>query len=254
MKLTGKKQEYLITYSGLSVGLLLCLLAIFGLILSGCSRENLRGSGRVITEERPVDRFEDVIIDGPLEIHLQQGALVPLRIEAEDNVMRVIETSVRGTELRVKIRNGVNLKSFRAIHVYIQSEKYRRINFSGSGSLMSVDTIRTPQFSYEVNGSNDARLKVDANEVRLVVNGSGSIDLEGLARDYYSEINGSGDVNGEKLMAINANVETNGSGNQRIWAIDRLWGHISGSGNVRYKGTPANLNVTVSGSGKVSKL
>lgn len=253
MKQTGK-QEYLITYSGLSVGLLLCLLAIFGLILSGCSRENLHGSGHVITEERPVGRFEDVTIDGPLEIHLQQGALVPLRIEAEDNVMRVIETSVRGTELRVKLRNGVNMKNFRTIHVYIQSEKYRKINFSGSGSLVSADTIRTPQFIYEVNGSNDARLKVDANDVRLIVNGSGSIDLEGLARDYYSEINGSGDVNGEKLMVNNANVETNGSGEQKIWAIDKLWGHISGSGNVKYKGTPANLNVTVSGSGKVTKL
>lgn len=253
MKLTGK-QEYLITYSGLSVSLLLCLLAIFGLILSGCSRENIHGSGRVITEERPVDRFEDVTIEGPLEIHLQQGALVPLRIEAEDNVMRVIETSVSGTNLRIKVRNGVNLKSFRDIHIYVQSEKYRRIIFSGSGSLVSPDTIRTPLFTYEVNGSNDAQLKVDANEVRINVNGSGNIGLEGMTRDYYSEINGSGDVNGEELKANNAKVETNGSGNQHIWAVDKLWGHISGSGNVKYKGSPASLNVTVSGSGKVTKL
>lgn len=253
MKLTGK-QEYLVTYSGLSVSLLLCLLAIFGLILSGCARENVHGSGRVITEERPVDRFEDLTVEGPLEIHVKQGSPLPLRIEAEDNVMRVIETSVNGTNLRVKIRNGVNLKSFRPIHIYVQSEKYRRIIFSGSGSLTGTDTIRTPLFLYEVNGSNDARLKVDANEVRVLVNGSGNIDLEGLARDYYSEINGSGDVRAELLKANNANVETNGSGEQRIWAVDRLWGHIRGSGNVKYKGTPADFNVKVSGSGRVSKL
>lgn len=252
MKLTGK-QEYLITYSGLSVGLILCLLAIFGFILTGCSRENLRGSGHVITEERPVDRFEDVTIDGPLEVHVKQGALVPLRIEAEDNVMRVIETFVSGTNLRIKIRNGVNLKSFKAIHVYVQSEKYRRISFSGSGSLTGTDTIKTPFLSYEVNGSNDARLKVDANEVRVIVNGSGGVGLEGLGRDYFSEINGSGNVNGEQLKVINANVEINGSGEQRIWAMDKLSGSISGSGHVRYKGTPT-VNVSVSGSGKVSKL
>jgi len=253
MKLTGK-QEYLITYSGLSVSLLLCLLAIFGLILSGCARENVHGSGRIITEERPVDRFEDLTIDGPLEVHVKQGALVPLRIQAEDNVMRVIETSVSGTNLRVRIRNGVNLKSFRPIHVYVQSEKYRRIIFSGSGSLTGTDTIKTPLFLYEVNGSNDANLKVDANEVRVVVNGSGNIDMEGLSRDYYSAINGSGDVRAEFLKTINAHVETNGSGEQRIWVVDKLWGHISGSGNVKYKGTPASLNVTVSGSGRVTKL
>lgn len=253
MKLTGK-QEYLITYSGLSVSLLLCLLAIFGLILSGCSRENIHGSGRVITEERPVDRFEDLTIDGSLEIHIKQGPSIPLRIEAEDNVMRVIETSVSGTQLRIRIRNGVNLKNFRPIHVYVQSEKYRRIIFSGSGSLVGTDTIRTPLLTYEVNGSNDARLKTDANEVRVIVNGSGNINLEGLTKDYYSEINGSGDVNGEMLQTNNANVETNGSGEQRIWAVDKLWGHIRGSGNVKYKGSPASLNVTVSGSGRVTRL
>lgn len=253
MKMTGK-QEYLITYSGLSVSLLLCLLAIFGLILTGCARENVHGSGRVTTEERAVDRFEDLTVEGPLEVHVKQGAPLPIRIEAEDNVMRVIETSVSGTNLRVRIRNGVNLKSFRPIHIYVQSEKYRRIIFSGSGSLTGTDTIRTPLFLYEVNGSNDANLKVDANEVRVLVNGSGNIDLEGVAKDYDSEINGSGDVRAERLKANNAHVETSGSGEQRIWAVDKLWGHISGSGNVKYKGAPATLNVTVSGSGRVTSL
>ncbi|MBO9153383.1 head GIN domain-containing protein [Chitinophaga sp. GCM10012297] len=248
------KQETVFTYSGLSAGLILCLLAIFGMILTGCARENVYGSGQVVTEERQIDRFEEVTIDGPVEVHIKQGQLAPLKVEAEDNVMRIIETYVSGNTLRVKIRNGVNLKRFRPIHVYIQGETWKKIVFSGSGSLTGTDTIRSTSFSYEINGSADANLKLDANEVRMHLNGSGNLRLEGKSNSYFSEINGSGDVNAQELQTATANVNVNGSGEQTIWVSDRLDARINGSGNIRYKGTPGTVNVKIAGSGKVIKL
>ncbi|AWO01082.1 hypothetical protein DLD77_04890 [Chitinophaga alhagiae] len=255
MKMTAKK-ETIVTYSGLCTGLLLCLLAIFGLILTGCARENLYGSGKVVTEERTVARFEDLVLEGPLEVHLQQGLNAPLRLEAEDNVMRFIETSVNGATLRVKIRDHVNLKRIKPIHVYVESEKYRKIVFSGSGSLNSngADTIKTTLFSYEINGSANADLKVAANEVNIWVNGSGNLELEGTAGDYVSEINGSGNIGAAGLQSVNASIRINGSGEQQIWVTGKLDARIQGSGNIRYKGTPSTVNTSVSGSGKVSKL
>jgi hypothetical protein len=253
MKLTTK-QTIMLANSGLGLGLLLCLLVIFGLVLSGCSRENVLGSGRMVTEHRPVERFEDVILEGPLEVHLKQDQLVPVVIEAEDNVMRVVETYVNGTTLHVKIRNSVNLKSFRTIRVYIQSEQYRKIIFSGSGSLTANDTITSTLFSYEINGSADARLKLDANEIRMIVNGSGNMQLEGKAVDYNAEVNGSGDIDALNLQADKARIRIIGSGEQQIWVLHLLDASISGSGNIKYKGTPDTVNAQISGSGKVIKL
>lgn len=253
MKLTAK-QTVTVTYSGLSVSLLLCLLAIFGLILSGCSRENVHGSGRVITEERSVARFEDITLEGSLEVHLKQDQPIPVVIEAEDNVMRVVETFVNGTTLHVKIRNGVNLKSFRPIQVYVQNDQYRRIIFSGSGSLTANDTITSTLFTYEINGSADARLKLDANEIRTILNGSGNMQLEGKANDYRSEVNGSGDIDALNLQADKARIRISGSGEQRIWVLNLLDARIDGSGNISYKGTPDTMNMEVNGSGKIIKL
>lgn len=255
MKMTAKN-ETIITYSGLSAGLILCLLVIFGLILGGCARENVFGSGRVTTEQRPVDRFEDLLLEGSLEVHLKQGQLAPVRIEAEDNVLRLVETSVSGTTLRVKLRNNVNLKRFKPIHVYLQSEKYSKIIFSGSGSLTGngSDTIKSSLFSYEINGSADASLKVVANEVQVRVHGSGNVQLDGTTSDYLSVINGSGNIHAAGLQSASAQVQISGSGEQQIWVTDKLDARISGSGNIRYKGTPGTVNSTVSGSGKITKL
>lgn len=253
MKLTTK-QTIMISNSGLSVGLLLCLLVIFGLILSSCSRENVHGSGRMVTEERAVARFEDITLEGPLQVHLEQDQRVPVVIEAEDNVMRFVETFVNGTTLHVKIRNNVNLKSFRPINVYVQNDQFRRIIFSGSGSLTANDTITSTLFSYEINGSADARLKLDANEVELIVNGSGDMEIEGRTGDYRAEVNGSGDIDAIGLQAENARIRISGSGEQRIWVLDLLDARITGSGNIRYKGTPGTVNTSINGSGKVIKL
>jgi hypothetical protein len=255
MKMTAKK-ETIFTYSGLSASLLLCLLAIFGLILSSCSRENVYGSGRVITEQRTVSAFEDVLLEGSLEVQLKQGLNAPVSIEAEDNLMRHIETTVSGTTLRVKIRNGVNLKHFKPIRVYLESEKYRKVVFSGSGSLASYgnDTIKSTLFSYEINGSADARLKVAANEVEIRVDGSGDIAVDGKSGNYSAVINGSGNIRAAGLETADARVEINGSGEQQIWVTHLLEARISGSGNIRYKGSPTTVNSSVSGSGKISKL
>ncbi|MGN7720120.1 head GIN domain-containing protein [Chitinophaga sp. 22620] len=253
MKITVKR-ETVFTYSGLSIGLILLMLVIFGMILTGCARENVYGSGRIVTEERQMERFDGLTIEGPVEIQVRQGQQLPVKIEAEDNVMRLIETHVSGSTLRVKIRNGVNLKRIKPIHVYVQGEQYKKIIFSGSGSLKGPDTIRATGFTYEINGSADADLKVDANEVRMYVNGSGNLRLEGRSNAWYSEINGSGNVGGRDFQTASADMNVNGSGEQTIWVTDRLDARISGSGNIRYKGAPGTVNVKIAGSGKVIKL
>lgn len=253
MKLSVK-QTTITTYSGLSISLLLLLLVIFGSILTGCSREHIQGSGRMVTEERNVGSYEDVTLEGPLDVQLKQGQLKPVVIEAEDNVMHVLETYVTGNRLTIRIRNGVNLKNFRQIKVSLQSERFSRIIFAGSGSLRSNDTIHSSFFSYQINGSANASLKLKTNETNIIVNGSGDIHLEGETNKYYGEINGSGDIDATSLQARDATVRISGSGEQRIWALDLLDVRINGSGGVKYKGAPGTLNTSINGSGKVIKL
>ncbi|MGX5820124.1 head GIN domain-containing protein [Chitinophaga lutea] len=253
MKLTAK-QSIIATNGSLSIGLLLCLLAIFGFILSGCTRENVHGSGRVITEERATSAFENVIVEGPFDIDLVQGTAAPLHIRAEDNVMRFIESDVYNGTLRLRLRRGINLKSFRAIGVKVTSEQYRKITFSGAGSVTAADTIHSAGFSFELNGSGNSSLKVDAPAVQAWINGSGNLTLEGRSNTYEAEINGSGDIRAAALQTGQANVRINGSGEQSIWVTTRLDARITGSGNIRYKGAPGTINSSVTGSGKIIKL
>ncbi|MET6998641.1 head GIN domain-containing protein [Chitinophaga defluvii] len=247
------KKQVVVTYTSLSISWLLLMIAIFSFILSGCRRDTIVGSGHVITEERPIDPFSEVTVDGSFDIQLTQDGNQPLKIEAEDNVMRVVETYVSGNTLRIKIKDHTNLRRYKTIQVYVHSAAFNRVIFSGSGSLNTTDTIRASKFTYELNGSASANLTLNADQIATIINGSGNMRFKGKANSYNSEINGSGDINGLDLLTHNASLTVHGSGDQSISVDTQLDVNIYGSGNVQYKGNPGKVNSNVQGSGKVIK-
>jgi hypothetical protein len=236
-----------------TIGWELLLLAVFNILLASCAKERLSGSGHVVTETRETETFTDVEVDGPIHVHLQQGPSAPVKITAEDNIMRVIDTYVSGSVLHVRIKSGVRLHDIRDIDVYLTSATYNAVFFSGSGSVESVDTIRTDRFEYRLDGSGNARFKIIADKLETEINGSGSIRLYGIANTFHSTINGSGDISGMDLYAENADVSVKGSGGHSLNVSHSLDVSIRGSGDVRYKGA-ATVTSDIQGSGKVIKL
>lgn len=236
-----------------TIGWELLLLAVFNIVLSSCDKEILSGSGDVITETRETGIFTDVEVEGPIHVELQQGANGPVQITAEDNLMRVIDTYVSGNTLHVRIKSGVQLHHIRDIDVRLKSATYHSVLFSGSGSVESLDTIRTDRFEYKMDGSGKARFQVVTDRLETEISGSGSIQLRGMAGSFHSIIDGSGDVRGMDFYCENANISVEGSGEHSLNVSHSLDVSIRGSGDVRYKGGAA-VTSNIQGSGKVIKL
>jgi hypothetical protein len=249
---TAKKQ-LIIVYSSLGIGWLLLMLVIFSFILSGCNKEVLGGSGNVVTEERQTGSFTDVAVDGPFYVHLKQTADTHVAVKAEDNLMRVIETYVSGTTLHIRLKKGVRLNFYKDIQVYLQSNNYHSVSFSGSGNIDNTDTLHTDRFDYTVNGSGNAGFTVVATRLETLVNGSGNVTLHGSAGIYNSDISGSGDVSAIDLACTDAGISVKGSGGHTLSVSHALDVSIWGSGSVQYKGSPS-VNTDIQGSGRVIKL
>ncbi|MBW8686501.1 head GIN domain-containing protein [Chitinophaga rhizophila] len=229
------------------------LLAMFSFTLTACDKDFVSGSGVVVTETRQVPAFSDVSADGPFHVHLRQGTDGPVEVTADDNAMRAIETYVSGNTLRIRVKRGVRLRTTRNIDVYLQSAQYYGVDFSGSGSVESLDTIKTDHFSYKMDGSGNARFKIVTDRLDTRVDGSGNIQLFGTVQSLHSTINGSGDVSGLDLYCHDANVSVKGSGNHTLQVGHSLDVSIRGSGDVRYKGGAA-VSTNIQGSGRVIKL
>jgi hypothetical protein len=249
---TAKKQT-IIVYSSLGIGWLLLMLFIFSFILSGCTKEVIGGNGHVIAEQRQTGNFTAVAVDGPFFVHMKQTTDTRVEIDAEDNLMRVIETYVTDSVLHIRLKKGVRLNFYKDIQVYLQSSNYQRVSFSGSGNIENTDTLRTDSFAYTIDGSGDARFTLVTAQLTTVVNGSGNVTLHGSAGHYNSDTNGSGDISAIDLACTDAGINVEGSGGHTLSVSQTLDVSIRGSGNVRYKGSPA-VSMDIQGSGRVIKL
>ena len=82
-----------------ALGLLAIL--VFGATLCACTV----GSRYVVTEEREVEGFREVVFAAIGELMVEQGSTESLVIEAESNVLRRIRTEVRGETLHIEMQS-----------------------------------------------------------------------------------------------------------------------------------------------------
>ena len=134
---------------------------------------------------------------------------------------------------------GKNLRPTKLNYI-ITVKDLEGVSISGSGDINGNDEFSSDNFYADIAGSGDIAIKVSANRLESNISGSGSIHLSGSANSYDTTITGSGDVDAFELRARDSSVVITGSGNCRISVSDTLRAKITGSGDVLYKGHPAN--------------
>jgi hypothetical protein len=94
---------------------------------------------------------------------------------------------------------------------------------------------------------------VDCDYFLAKILGSGEVAVGGVCGGAEVTLSGSGDFWGRDLNALETDVEIKGSGDAEVWAEDYLKATIMGSGDIRYRGTPA-VDQSIFGSGRVRPM
>jgi len=221
--------------------------------LIACTGRIVRGSGEVITETRQVRGFDSISLTGSGDVIVTQGEGESLSVETDDNVMKYVETEVRGGTLTLGYEDGARLIDATRLIFYVEVDDLASLTISGSGDI-EADVIETDHLEVTVSGSGDvqiADLKADA--VEATISGSGEIDLSGDAPAQDVTISGSGKYLAGDLCGERVDVTISGSGNARVCATEMLETSIGGSGDVGYFGRPT-VHTSGSGSGTVNSL
>ena len=199
------------------------------LLCAACIRPGVEGSGNVITESREVSDFNEIVLGGTGRVIVEVTGTESLTIEAEDNIMPLLETRVRNGRLRLDTSGSIS-PTVEIVYT-ITAETLDGLVISGSGVAEAE--------------------AVDGTDFRADISGSGNVEVEGTLSGLLSvSISGSGDFGGESLTAPEGRVDVSGSGNAVVNVTDDLEVSVSGSGEVEYLGEP-NVESSVSGSGTV---
>lgn len=187
-----------------------------------------------------------------MDFKLIEGKVGTITIKGDANLMDYIVTEVKDGNLIVKVKKGTNIKPTETIVVTVPYESINSVSLAGSGDIENSGTINSDDFDVSLAGSGDINLNINTNTVESSIAGSGDIELSGSTQNLMTKIAGSGDFNGKNLKSVNVTAKITGSGNANVVCNGELVARITGSGDVKYSGTPTNKDTKVTGSGSVS--
>jgi hypothetical protein len=187
------------------------------------------GEGPVKKETRALPRYENIILDGAFDVFIdfneKDGAAI---LEAQGNLLPLIDTTVESNTLTVKTRKSVCTSMTLKITLH-------------PGSLKTL----------VLDGAEDVELRDIAGQAAaFTINGSGGIRGNGRLDRASIDINGSGTVRMKSVRTAEVAVRITGTGDVEVSADKTLDVQIDGAGDVAYFGNP-QVKQEIEGAGTV---
>lgn len=217
--------------------------------------KKIKGDGNMVTKTRNVSDYDQIKVKGSLDVSLISGTEGKIKIEGESNLIEYIVTEVEDESLKIYVKKGYYLKQStgKKLVITVPFKDISAVSLSGSGDIVSKDTITANDFKTGVSGSGDISLVVSAQNITGQVSGSGDLVLRGTSDSFEARVSGSGDIQAYDLKAQDVNVAVAGSGDLEVTATSSIKARVSGSGDIYYRGNPAKEDKKVSGSGDITK-
>ena len=195
--------------------------------------ENVIGSGRVVTESRSVQGFNAVSLSGVGRLTIEHTGVESLSITAEDNILPLLTSEVRGGVLFLGPRGGTSISQSRDIEYRLTVRELDEMALSGV----------TEAFAPEL----------DTDLLRIAISGVSSITAGGRADRQGIAISGASRYDAERLVSRSARLNVSGVSTAVVRVSDLLEGEVSGASVVEYFGSPV-LRVNVSGGATVRSV
>lgn len=215
--------------------LALIALAAAALVLSACNfviPGAVVGSGKIVSESRPVSGFSKVDLTGYGDLAIDVNGSEALTIEGDDNIVPLVTTEVRGDTLYIGFKERTPVQRVTRLRYTVSAKQLEGLTVSGAGN---------------VNASN-----INAPRMDVMTSGAGRINMSGKATDQTITLTGAGSFEGENLQGETAKVSTSGVGRAIVNASKSLDVNISGAGAVEYIGNP-QVTKQISGVGSVKQ-
>ena len=205
------------------------IIIIIFFIKNNLTKNNIQGSGNIISESRELNNFTSIILLGSIDVNIKTSESNNCVVVADDNLIPYIKTEVVNNKLNISLNESYS--SEEKLVVNINTPNFDEVSLSGSGNINILDFKN--------------------NNLSLNISGSGNITGNGEVETLVVKINGSGNLMSKEIKSKSATITINGSGDGEVFASDSISAKINGSGNIKYFGNPENVDSIINGSGDI---
>lgn len=234
--------------------LLYTLIIVLAAGSMGCIYISTGIKGNGISEKRTFDvkHFDTITLTGGMTAVIVQGDEYKVEVELDSNLYEFFDAYVSGGTLHTGFRRGTNLRGYSTYNIRIQLPHLVSMNSTGSGAVTITGFIDTDkEMSISQTGSGTIGINAVLKKLEIETSGSGTITAKGSTVMLSFTGSGSGNLKAFDLKSDHVRITQSGSGNIDVTVKNSLQADLSGSGRLRYKGSPTRMTIHTSGSAKV---
>jgi hypothetical protein len=210
----------------------------------------LSGAALANTEEREVPDFDAVAIASGIRATVEIGPRRPVRVEADPEVLALVETRVEDGTLRVGFRPHTSLQGDHTVTVTIRTPQLRDLAGSG-GAFVRATLTRAQTSALSASGGSELHVRgVDAQQLSVHGSGGAVIEVAGRAAVLDLQMSGGTQLLGHDLSVRDVSLQASGGSVGELRADGRISGGLSGGSELHVRGA-AKATVATSGGSSV---
>lgn len=199
-------------------------------LVAACSLTGAAGSGPVTGESRQTETFTRIDVGYGIGLAVEIGPTTTVDVEAQQDLLPLIETSVDGGTLH--IRGTADFSAGSIPRVVVTTPSLEGVALSG-GSQGRVDGLASPAFDIKLSGGSGLTATGSATTVSIHGTGGSTATLREVA-------------------AMSVSVELSGGSVAQVTASEQVSGGVSGGARI-VVGGDAQVDVAATGGGEVDR-
>lgn len=242
--------------------LITTLFLLIGAMLYSCNKESapdfIQTTGEISMEERALDNFNELEVFNSINVLIVPDTINKVVIEAGENLIPDIVTSVKEGKLILKNTNKFNfLRSYKKeINIEVHCKTLIHLIYRGAGNIRCSKNITDSIFTLDCHkGTGSIDLLLDIKEGHFnMATGQLDLTLHGKVGVNYIYQVGNGYTDASDLNTAYTFVTNKGTNDLIVQVSYELFARLDYLGNIYYKGNPVKIGAELNDQGQLIKI
>lgn len=213
----------------------------------------IKGNGNVISENRKIDSdFDAIKVSQGIELILTQSEEFSLTVAADENIMDLLKTDVKGNTLHISFEKNVYRASSRK--VYLSTETVSSLTTSSGANIVSENTIKSENLDLDASSGSSINIKIRAQFVQCETSSGATMNVYGTTKSSKFRASSGSTIHADTLKSENTTAKVSSGANIDVYASESLTAKASSGGDIDYAGNPKAIDKDTSSGGSVSAI
>lgn len=214
--------------------------------------DNVKGSGNVKTEQRNVSEdFTNIEVSQGIDLIITQSDTKSIEVEADDNIIEHIETSISSGVLTIKMDKNVRTKSARKVKVSLPI--IEALSSSSGATITNNGVLKSNSLDLDASSGSEMELSLETENLISESSSGSEINLKGKALKLEANSSSGSEINASELLANEVTAGSSSGSSIDVHPILSLNAKASSGSAINYFNIPKTVTKSSSSGGSISK-